>query len=135
MRICELQLSNIKPGLRFKGLKSSEKLGTVVYIDYMNDNAVNYRWDGEEGIGTWFGTDCECEIVTTEEGNPVIDAKSLTKEEKYLQKASEEALLKYFETAKTKSSNRLFNLQTPKAYQDKIDCIVNQMSLVEPEGF
>lgn len=135
MRINQLQLSQIKPGLRFKGLKNSEKLGIVVYVDYMNDNAVNYRWDGEKGIGTWFGCECECELLENEEGLPVIDIKLLTKEEKYLQKASEEALLKYFEKSKVKSNNRLFNLKTPTTYQEKIDCIVNQMYLVESEGF
>lgn len=135
MRINELEMSQVKPGLRFQGLNSSEKFGTVVYVDYMNDTAVNYRWDGEEGIGTWFGTDCECELVTNEEGSPVIDTKLLTKEDKYFQKLSEEALLKYFEKARTKSSNILYNLKTPTTYQEKIDCIVNQMSLVEQEGF
>lgn len=127
MKISELNFSNIKQGMRFRGLKTPEKLGTVLFIDYLNDYAVHYKWDDENFIGLWFGVDCDCEAVQNDDGDIVIDDKRLTKEHRYLQKTADEALLKYFTKVKGNAKNKLFNLKTPTEPHDKICFIVDKM--------
>lgn len=127
MKINELNFSQLKQGLRFRGLKTPEKLGTIVFIDYMNDCTVNYKWDDEDFIGLWFGVDCECEVIEDENKNFVIDSKKISKEDKYSQKRAEEALLKYYAKVKFNINNKLYNLKTPEDDQEKISLIADRM--------
>lgn len=124
-----MSLTEVKPGLRFRGLVNRDKLGTVLYIDYLDDLSVYYRWDGESQPGCWYGVDCECEVVETAEGTPLIDSTKLNKEDRYLQRNTEEALLGYFERSKQKLGNKLYNVKTPSDYQEKLDTIVHALAM------
>lgn len=64
MRICDLSEDKIVIGMRVRSLKTANKLGTIVKIDYDDDRYTWVQWDGESFITSGFyGNECKCEIV------------------------------------------------------------------------
>jgi len=64
MRICDLKQEDIVVGLRIKSLISN-KLGIVVKVDHEDDDYAWIKWDDEEkAFSGFYGTNCECEVVT-----------------------------------------------------------------------
>lgn len=126
MKFNEMKISEIKPGLRFHGLKNKEKLGTVLFIDYMDDSGIYYRWDDEKWEGVLYGN-CECEIAQNEDGTVLINSGLLNKDDRYRQRTSEEALLKYFEKAKLNQTNKLYGLKVPKDASEKLQTILKAL--------
>lgn len=72
MKISDLNEDEIRIGLRLKGLKSG-KPGTVVGMaNSACDDYWYIRWDGEEEESSgFFYNDCDCDIITGEDGKPL----------------------------------------------------------------
>ena len=62
MKISEMGLLEIKQGLRFKIIRWA-LAGTVVAVNYLDDFSVYFIWDGEKEVNSWFGNDCDCEVL------------------------------------------------------------------------
>lgn len=64
MRICDMNESDIRIGLRIESL-SQPRYGTIVEREDKGSETYWYvRWDGEiEAYGGFFWNDCECEVV------------------------------------------------------------------------
>jgi len=63
MRVCDLDISDIKVGLKVKGLKTG-RIGTIVEIDENDDYYAWIQWDdGSPVVGGFYGNDCKMEIV------------------------------------------------------------------------
>ena len=64
MRVCDLKDDKVYVGMRIRSLVDYDKIGTVVKINYDDDDFTWVTWDGEDAPRSGFyGTDCECEIV------------------------------------------------------------------------
>lgn len=63
MRICDLPVEKIVPGIRVKSLISN-KQGTIERIDYDDDRYAWILWDGDEkAFNGFYRNDCRCEII------------------------------------------------------------------------
>lgn len=64
MRICDLPESAVVAGLRIRGLRNKDKLGTLIKLDKKDDNYLWIKWDIDNGsYSGFYGNKCECEIV------------------------------------------------------------------------
>ena len=125
MKISEVGLLDIKQGLRFKSV-DGETFGTVIAVDFINDFSVYYIWDNEIEVNSWFGNDCDCEII--EENQKInYDTKKIKKE--YLQRQDDlnNHLIKYVSKKITDKKSNLFGLKLPNEKNEQIQLILENM--------
>lgn len=66
-RICDLQLKDIKVGMRVRSLANPMRIGVITIVDPTDDNYAWIRWAGDDKpYSGFYGTDCECEVVEEE---------------------------------------------------------------------
>lgn len=66
MKVCDLKEESIVIGLKIKSLVS-DRIGTVVKIDYEDDRYAWVLWDGDlKPFSGFYGNDCRCEVVNIE---------------------------------------------------------------------
>lgn len=64
MRICDMDPSEIHVGLKMRGLKNPNRIGTVVKIDVDDDCYAWVLWEGDDQpYGGFYWNDCRCEVV------------------------------------------------------------------------
>lgn len=73
MKVNELKRDQIRIGLRIKSLTRPEEVqGTIDLVDHSRDDFAWVKWDhSAQAYSGFYGTDCECEVVVDEKGNPV----------------------------------------------------------------
>lgn len=65
MKIRDLTLDKIVPGLRVRGLRG--RLGTITRIDVADDNYAYIVWDQEiMATSGFYGTDSDIEVLSTD---------------------------------------------------------------------
>ena len=65
MKINDLSQEQIVVGLRIRSLLHNGRLGTIVKVDHEDDDYARILWDGDkDATSGFYGTDCECEVVT-----------------------------------------------------------------------
>lgn len=125
MKISEIELLQIKQGLRFKSLDGSAT-GTVIAVDYLDDYSVYFMWDNEKEVNNWFGNDCDCEILDEQE-QLTYDTKNIKKEFLIRQEDFNKSLLKFF-TAKSKDKNsKFFGVKLPENEKEKVNTVLEKM--------
>lgn len=128
MKISEVELLQIKQGLRFKSLDGSTA-GTVIAVDYLDDYSVYFMWDDEKEINNWFGNDCDCEIIFDKE-NLTYDVKSIKKEYLIRQEDFNKSLLKFFTTKAKDKNSKFFGMKLPEAEKEKVNTVLEKMFFV-----
>lgn len=125
MRINEMEFTSMQPGLKFRGITNRDKIGKVIYVDYLEELSVYYAWEGEEGVGNWYHVDCECEVVLDENEEPVVDKSSVAKEYLKAHTKNEETLIKYYKDNVNKPGSKLFGLKLPSVKEEKLPALIN----------
>jgi hypothetical protein len=70
-KVSDLAQDQIRLGLQVKSL-TRPKIGVVVGIDAQRDDYAWVLWEGSiYPYSGWYGTDCECEVVVDEHGQPI----------------------------------------------------------------
>jgi hypothetical protein len=128
MKISEMQLHEVVPGLRFSGVVNKDKYGTVAFIDYVGDNAVHYRWDGEKELNCWFNVDCDCEVLKDENNLPLVDMKFVTTADHEMQDETEDALIKYYDRVRHNPNSNLAYLELKGNRQEKLNTLIKKMA-------
>ncbi len=63
-RICDLELSDIKVGLKIRSMKDRNRIGIIERIDYKNNRCTYIKWPGDdEASEGFYKNNCECEVV------------------------------------------------------------------------
>ena len=125
MKISEIDLLQIKQGLRFKSLDGTAT-GTVIAVDYLDDYSVYFMWDDEKEINNWFGNDCDCELLVDAE-QPLYDIKNIKKEYLVRQDDFNKSLLKFANSKAREKNSKLFGLKLPDSEKEKINLILEKM--------
>ncbi len=125
MKISEMGLLEIKQGLRFKSLDGN-MTGTVVAVDYLDDFSVYFIWDGEKEVNSWFGNDCDCEVLKDDD-NLIYSTKEIKKELLVRQEDFNRALLKFANQKSKDKSSKLFGLKMPIDDKTKVNVILEKM--------
>lgn len=70
MKISDLKQEQIKPGLQLRSLINRDKIAVVVVVDHNDDDYSWIGWPSQDYCeGGFYGNDCECEVVTDDDGN------------------------------------------------------------------
>lgn len=125
MKISEVDLLQIKQGLRFKSIDGSVK-GTVIAVDYLDDYSVYFMWDNEKEINNWFGNDCDCELLI-EENTPLYDTTNIKREYLIRQEDFNKALLKFVSGKSKERNSKFYGLKLPAGEKEKINLILESM--------
>lgn len=125
MKISEIDLLQIKQGLRFKSLDGTAT-GTVIAVDYLDDYSVYFMWDDEKEVNNWFGNDCDCELLIDAE-QPLYDIKNIKKEYLVRQDDFNKSLLKFANSKAREKNSKLFGLKLPDSEKEKINLILEKM--------
>ena len=125
MKISEMGLLDIKQGLRFKSLDGS-MTGTVVAVDYLDDFSVYFIWDGEKEVNSWFGNDCDCQVLKDED-TLIYSTKEVKKELLVRQEDFNKALLKFASQKSKDKNSKLFGLKLPTDDKIKLNTILEKM--------
>lgn len=125
MKISEIDLLQIKQGLRFKSLDGTAT-GTVIAVDYLDDYSVYFMWDDEKEVNNWFGNDCDCELLIESE-QPLYDVKNIKKEYLIRQDDFNKSLLKFANSKIREKNSKLFGIKLPDNEKEKINIILEKM--------
>lgn len=128
-----MEFISMQPGLKFRGITNKDKIGTIIYIDYVEDLSVYYIWEDEEGIGSWNNVDCECEVLLDNSNNPIIDKKAIKKEYLKEQTKNEESLIKHYKDNVNKPGSKLFGLKLPIIKEEKLPALINALGKMYKE--
>lgn len=125
MKISEVDLLQIKQGLRFKSIDGTAK-GTVIAVDYLDDYSVYFMWDDEKEVNNWFGNDCDCELLF-EENSPLYDTKNVKREYLSKQEDFNKALVKFVSSKSKEKNSKFYGLKLPASEKEKINVILENM--------
>lgn len=125
MKISEIDLLDIKQGLRFKSLDGIST-GTVIAVDYLDDYSVYFIWDNEKEINNWFGNDCDCKVIK-EEDTLIYDTKKLKREYVSRQQDFNKSLLKFVVEKSKDKKNKLFGLKLIGNEEEKLETILKEL--------
>lgn len=125
MKISEVDLLQIKQGLRFKSIDGTAT-GTVIAVDYLDDYSVYFMWDDEKEVNNWFGNDCDCELLV-EENQPLYDTKNVKREYLIRQEDFNKALLKFASSKSREKNSKFYGLKLPSSDKEKINIILENM--------
>lgn len=125
MKISEVNLLQIKQGLRFKSLDGTST-GTVIAVDYLDDYSVYFIWDNEKEVNNWFGNDCDCEVIM-EEDNLKYDVQNVKRDYLRRQEDFNQSLLKFVGTKSKDKNSKLFGLKFKDSDTEKLSKILEKM--------
>lgn len=125
MKISEIDLLQIKQGLRFKSLDGTVS-GTVIAVDYLDDYSVYFMWDNEKEVNNWFGNDCDCELLF-DQNQPLYDTKNIKREYLIRQEDFNKSLLKFFTSKSKEKTSKFFGVKLPENEKEKVNTILEKM--------
>lgn len=109
MKINELKLIDLKPGLRFKS-HDDKYYGTIVAIDYLAEFTVYYSLDNDKTISSWFNNDCECNVILMD-NKIVYDTSFLSDIHIKQQQIFDKNLINFAKNKREDKKHPLYNLQ------------------------